>query len=156
MFDVNSPIWKSLDEDAQIRLLWTALQSASTIIEETGRDYLALVRELDEIRVEINHLRSDTGKTQAEINRLQNDLDKSSERLHREHRISFKLLLYLAETDYWGDDVVDVGKEIDALLARGQKIEAIKAMRGWAELGLKEAKDIVDARGAFLNQYRHQ
>ena len=43
-------------------------------------------------------------------------------------------------------EVEDADAEIDALLRAGQKIEAIKRMRDRTGLGLKEAKDAVEAR----------
>ena len=42
--------------------------------------------------------------------------------------------------------VEDADAEIDALLRSGQKIQAIKLVRDRTGLGLKEAKDVVDAR----------
>jgi ribosomal protein L7/L12 len=44
-------------------------------------------------------------------------------------------------------DAVDTGmpEDVRAALARGQKIEAIKLLRGHTGLGLKEAKDWVEA-----------
>jgi ribosomal protein L7/L12 len=40
---------------------------------------------------------------------------------------------------------LDADREITALVARGSKIEAIKRVRELTGLGLKEAKDYVDA-----------
>ena len=43
-------------------------------------------------------------------------------------------------------------KQIDALLTGRQKIQAIKLYRDWAQVGLKQAKDAVDAREAELRK----
>ena len=47
-------------------------------------------------------------------------------------------------------EVEDADAEIDALLRAGQKIQAIKVMRERTGLGLKEAKDAVEAREARM------
>ena len=41
----------------------------------------------------------------------------------------------------------ELGKEVHELVAKGQKIEAIKRIREQTGLGLKEAKDLVDRIG---------
>jgi ribosomal protein L7/L12 len=43
-------------------------------------------------------------------------------------------------------------KQLDAMLFAGQKISAIKLYREWTNVGLKEAKDAVEAREAMLRQ----
>jgi hypothetical protein len=42
--------------------------------------------------------------------------------------------------------------ELDGLIAAGRKIEAIKRVRGGTGMGLKEAKDLVDAREQEMRQ----
>lgn len=70
------------------------------------------------------------------------DLDPSL--AYRLNRLEHKLDLVLAKlgVEEPVDDVVD--EQLDELLRRGKKIQAIKRYRELTGLGLKEAKDEVD------------
>jgi chromosome segregation ATPase len=151
MINTPSPIWTAMEDRQQTTMALDALRRAELVVEELANELTRLQRDAYHNEAVIVDLRAQLASAEAAEERLRDRAQEAEaqrneyqERLYSDKRPLYLALLGLAEVNW--SAVCDELGEVDDEIHAGKKIMAIKVLRKWSGLGLKQSKDIVDKR----------
>lgn len=141
-------------------MTWTkAMLETYTFLRNGGADGSGLIRTHEEVVALLKHLISGMGEEEQDT--YINNLTKDNEKKYKEiqdlkeelHRFEYSNGELMAERAKLHGQVqalsaprpVKASNMVKTLIQAGRKIEAIQELRSYADLGLKEAKDQVEA-----------
>jgi chromosome segregation ATPase len=151
MINTKSAVWAAMQDHQRLATALDALRRAELVVEELANEVIGLQRDAYHNEAVIEDLRAQLASAEAAEERLRDRAQEAEaqrnqylERLHSEKHPLYLALMSLTEVNW--SAVCDELGEVDDEIHAGKKIMAIKVLRKWSGLGLKQSKDIVDKR----------